>query len=111
MSLTYERIDADHFTGLSGASFDLNKNGLVHGLRLRSDVINSTQILSLWWLGRPGLPGGHSTGNPVVSHGGRQSIPQILKQPGDNPGANRWFLWSTSIQMLPPGGSIGVRLT
>ena len=24
---------------------------------------------------------------------------------GDDPGANRWFLFSTPIQMLPPGGS------
>ena len=26
--------------------------------------------------------------------------------PGDNQGANRWFLYSTPTQMLPPGGSI-----
>ena len=31
--------------------------------------------------------------------------------PGDNPGANRWFLKSTPIQMLPPGGSICGRWT
>jgi len=30
---------------------------------------------------------------------------------GGNPGANSWFLWSTPIQMLPPGGSICGRLT
>jgi len=28
------------------------------------------------------------------------------RHPGDNPGANRWHLKSTPIQMLPPGGSI-----
>ena len=31
--------------------------------------------------------------------------------PGDNPGGNKWFLQSTPIQMLPPGGSICGRLT
>ena len=31
--------------------------------------------------------------------------------PGDNSGANKWFLQSTPIQMLPPGGSICGRLT
>jgi len=31
-------------------------------------------------------------------------------QPGDKPGANRWFLWSTPIQMLGSGGSICGRL-
>ena len=31
--------------------------------------------------------------------------------PGDNPGASAWFLWSTPIQILPPGGSIYGRLT
>ena len=31
---------------------------------------------------------------------------QVLLHPGDNPGANRWILSSTPIQMLPPGGSI-----
>ena len=39
------------------------------------------------------------TKTPAVSH------------PGDNLGTNRWFLQSTSIQMLPPGGSICGRLT
>ena len=29
--------------------------------------------------------------------------------PGDNPGAHRWFLESTPIQTLPPGGSILAR--
>ena len=31
--------------------------------------------------------------------------------PGDNPGSNRLFLWSTLIRMLPPGGSVSERLT
>jgi hypothetical protein len=31
--------------------------------------------------------------------------------PGDNPGANRWFLQSNPIQMLLPGGGICGRLT
>ena len=30
--------------------------------------------------------------------------------PRDNPGANRWFLQSTPVQILPPGGSICGRL-
>jgi len=34
-----------------------------------------------------------------------------LLLPVDNPGANRWFLQSTPIQMLPPEGSICWRLT
>ena len=29
-----------------------------------------------------------------------------LCHPGENPGANIWFVWSTPIQMLPPGGSV-----
>ena len=31
--------------------------------------------------------------------------------PGDNPGANRWCVESTPIQMLPPGGSICWKFT
>ena len=32
-------------------------------------------------------------------------------RPGGNPGANRWFLWSNPIQMLPERGCICGRLT
>ena len=35
----------------------------------------------------------------------------VPHHPGDNPGANRWFLESTPIQMLPPEGSICGKLT
>ena len=35
----------------------------------------------------------------------------LALHPGGNPGANRWFLWSTPMQMLPLGGSISGRLT
>ena len=35
----------------------------------------------------------------------------VVSPSGDNPGANRWFLESTPIQMLTPGGSIWGRLT
>ena len=35
----------------------------------------------------------------------------IRNHPGDNPGANRWFVLSTLFQMLPRGGSICERLT
>ena len=35
----------------------------------------------------------------------------VRGHPGDNPGANRWFLKSASIQMPPPGGGICGRLT
>ena len=44
----------------------------------------------------------------------RQQKPQInriILHPGDNPGSDRWLVQSTSIQMLPPGGSICDRLT
>jgi hypothetical protein len=37
--------------------------------------------------------------------------PQILLCPWDNPGAKRWFLESTPIQMPPSGGGICGRLT
>ena len=36
---------------------------------------------------------------------------QFLTHPGDKSGANRWFLQSTPIQMLPHGGSICRRWT
>jgi hypothetical protein len=36
---------------------------------------------------------------------------EVGHHPGDNPRANGWFLESTPIQMLPPGGSICGRLT
>ena len=34
-----------------------------------------------------------------------------VAHPGDNSGANRWFLKLTPVQMLPLGGSICGRLT
>ena len=44
----------------------------------------------------------------------RPTRPQTVdscNHPGDNPWANGWFLLSTLIQMLPPGGSVFGRLT
>ena len=35
----------------------------------------------------------------------------VNRRPGGDPGADRWFLESTPIQMLPPEGSICGRLT
>ena len=43
---------------------------------------------------------------PVAHH------PQVFQvHPGGNPGAKRWFVWSTPTQMLPRRGSICGRLT
>ena len=44
---------------------------------------------------------------PVLGQALLSTLEKVLAlHPGDNPGANRWFLESTPIQMQPPGGSI-----
>ena len=40
-----------------------------------------------------------------------QSSPRVVNRPGGNPGANRWFLKSTPIQMPPESGVICGTLT
>ena len=44
--------------------------------------------------------------NPVSCGVQIHSQKHVVFRPGDNPGANRWFLQSTPIQMPPPGGGI-----
>jgi len=41
----------------------------------------------------------------------KRGTPNLKPHSGDNPGADRWFLFSIPVQMLPSGGSICGRLT
>ena len=72
-------------------------------------------------LSRPGaLRGGYCDKTPeasptvLPSETATAPTPRFSRggfRPGGNPGANRWFLQSTPIQMLPESGSICGRLT